>query len=345
MFDTSPWAVTEAAFERGDAMSGKRYLVTGGTGFIGSAIVRRLVEDGHAVRVLDNNSRGNLSRLADVQDDIEFVEADIRDAAAVTKAAEQTQSIIHLAYVNGTEFFYSKPELVLDIAIRGMLAVLDACRANDIGELVLASSSEVYQTPPTIPTPEDVPMVVPDVLNPRFSYGGGKIACELMATNYGRTGFERVMTFRPHNVYGPDMGWEHVLPQFAMRASESIAATPSGPVDFQIQGDGTQTRSFVHVDDFATGVMCLLERGEHQNIYNIGNPEELTIREVVEETFAILGREPRIVEGELTAGSTQRRCPDISKLAGLGYSPAIPFAQGLPSLVDWYVKHGAQRQR
>ncbi len=323
-------------------MGSKRYLVTGGTGFIGSAIVKRLVAEGHSVCVLDNNSRGNFSRLAEIENDIEFVEADIRDAAAVAAAAKGRQAIIHLAYVNGTEFFYSKPELVLDIAIRGMLAVLDACRASDIGELVLASSSEVYQTPPTIPTPEDVPMVVPDVLNPRYSYGGGKIACELMATNYGRNGFDRVMTFRPHNVYGPDMGWEHVLPQFTMRAMDAIAATPSGPVDFEIQGDGTQTRSFVHIDDFATGVMCMLARGEHHDIYNIGNPEELTIRQVVEKTFAILGREPNLIEGELTAGSTQRRCPDISKLAGLGYSPAIPFEKGLPSLVEWYVEHGAR---
>ena len=148
-------------------MSSKRYLVTGGTGFIGSALVKRLVREGNTVRVLDNNSRGTLSRLGEVPDAIEFVEADIRDIAAVTAAAKGMDSMIHLAYVNGTEVFYSKPELVLDIAVRGMLSVLDACRANDIGELVLASSSEVYQTPPTIPTAEDVPLIVPDVMNPR----------------------------------------------------------------------------------------------------------------------------------------------------------------------------------
>ena len=96
-----------------------------------------------------------------------------------------------------------------------MISVLDACRHHGIRELVLASSSEVYQTPPGIPTPENVPLSVPDPLNPRYSYGGGKIICELMAINYGRQGFDRVLIFRPHNVYGPDMGWEHVLPQFA----------------------------------------------------------------------------------------------------------------------------------
>lgn len=318
-------------------MTAKHYLVTGGTGFIGSALVRRLVQAGHKVRVLDNNSRGYTGRLADVAGDIELVEADIRDAAAVNKASQGIDSMLHLAYVNGTEFFYSKPELVLDIAIRGMLNVIDACRANGIRDMVLASSSEAYQTPPVIPTPEDMPLVVPDIMNPRYSYGGGKLACELMAVNYGRTGFDRMTIFRPHNVYGPDMGWEHVLPQFVVRAVDAIAKTPSGPIDFPIQGDGSQTRAFVHIDDFTTGLMCQIELGEHLNVYHIGNPEELTVRQVVVEVFKVLGREPHIIEGPLTQGSTQRRSPDITKLQGLGYKPAIPFAKGLPDLVNWYV--------
>ena len=320
-------------------MTVNRYLVTGGTGFIGSALVRRLVQAGHKVRVLDNNSRGSSRRLAGIASDVEFIEADIRNAVAVNKATRGMDTILHLAYVNGTEFFYSKPELVLDIAIRGMLNVIDACRAHGVRDMVLASSSEAYQTPPQIPTPEDVPLVVPDVMNPRYSYGGGKLACELMAVNYGRTGFDRMTIFRPHNVYGPDMGWEHVLPQFVVRAVNAIAKTPNGPVDFLIQGDGSQTRAFVHIDDFTTGLMCQIAHGDHLSIYHIGNPEEITVRQVVEEVFKLLGREPRIIEGPLLAGSVKRRCPDITRLQGLGYTPAIPFVEGLPDLVDWYVRN------
>jgi len=89
----------------------KKYLVTGGTGFIGSALVRRLVQAGHQVRVLDNNSRGNARKLQDIQGHFEFIEADIRDAEAVGKAVKGIDSVCHLAFVNGTEFFYSKPEL------------------------------------------------------------------------------------------------------------------------------------------------------------------------------------------------------------------------------------------
>jgi dTDP-glucose 4,6-dehydratase/UDP-glucose 4-epimerase len=319
----------------------RRILVTGGTGFIGSALVRALVRNGDRVRVLDNNSRGALRRLGDVVDAIDFVEADIRDADAVRKAAAGVDCFVHLAYVNGTRYFYEQPELVLDIAIRGMLSVIDACRANGIGDLVLASSSEAYQTPPIIPTPEDVPLVVPNVLNPRYSYGGGKLACELMAINYGRTGFDRVTIFRPHNVYGPDMGHEHVLPQFVERACKLIDATPQGKVDFEIQGDGTQTRAFVHIDDFTDGLMTVIDKGKHLEIYHIGNPEEITIRDLVPKVFRTLGREANVITGPLTEGSTQRRCPDISKLAALGYAPRVTIDAGLPSLVDWYSRHRA----
>src|SRR5215470_7856979 len=142
----------------------KHYLVTGGAGFVGSALVRRLVQSGHRVRVLDDCSRGSPRRLTEILGEIEVIYADIRNTDAVDKAAEGVDSVVHLAYVNGTEFFYSKPDLVLDIAVRGMLNVIDACRKHAVPELVLASTSEVYQTPLQIPTAEDAPLIIPDVL-------------------------------------------------------------------------------------------------------------------------------------------------------------------------------------
>ena len=144
-----------------------------------------------------------------------------------------------------------------------MLNVFDACQKNDIGDLVLASSSEVYQSPTILPTPEEIPLVIPDVSNPRYSYGGGKILCELMAINYGRIDFERVTIFRPHNVYGPDMGWEHVIPQFILRAEELVKKRDGDLVEFPIKGDGSQTRSFVYIDDFTEGLIKVIQRGEH----------------------------------------------------------------------------------
>lgn len=311
-------------------------LVTGGSGFIGSALVKALVKDGHRVRVLDDNSRGAPRRLEDVANEIEFIGGDIRDAQAVTRATRSVDEVHHLAFVNGTEYFYSAPELVLDVGVKGMINVIDACRAEGVGKLILASSSEVYQTPPHVPTDETAPLLVPDPTNPRYSYGGGKIISELMALNYGRKFFERVLIFRPHNVYGPDMGWEHVVPQFAKRVKGVAAKHPTGKLPFEMQGNGQQTRSFCHIADLVAGVLVMRDKGEHLGIYHVGTLEEITIADLATRVAAHGGRQIELTETPAPAGGTERRCPDIAKLAKLGYQPKVTLAQGLGPTVDWY---------
>ena len=313
-----------------------KILVTGGSGFIGSGLVKALVTAGHRVRVLDDNSRGSPRRLTEVAQDIEFIGGDIRDAAAVAKATQDMDEVHHLAFVNGTEFFYSQPDLVLDVGVRGMINVIDACRQHKVGRLILASSSEVYQTPPKVPTDESAPLSIPDPLNPRYSYGGGKLISELMAINFGRKYFERVLIFRPHNVYGPDMGFEHVIPQFALRLHRLAQQQPSGKLRFDIQGTGADTRSFCHVDDLVAGVMLMRDKGAHLGIYHVGTMEEVTIAELARRVARAAGREIELVAGAPAAGGTPRRCPDISKLARLGYKPRVPLDQGLPPTLDWY---------
>jgi nucleoside-diphosphate-sugar epimerase len=322
-------------------MSARRVLVTGGSGFIGSALVKALVTQGETVRVLDDNSRGAARRLRAVERDIEFVSGDIRDAGTVAAAARGIDEVLHLAYVNGTATFYSAPEHVLDVGVKGIVNVIDACRSHGVGRLILASSSEVYQSPPRVPTDEDVPLVVPDVHNPRLSYGAGKIISEVMVINYGRRYFERVLVFRPHNVYGPDMGFDHVIPEFAVRIKRAAAACPAGPVPFPIQGSGEETRSFCHVDDLVAGVMVMREKGEHLGIYHVGTTEEVTIADLARRLARAAGREIALEPSAVLAGSTLRRCPDISKLAALGYRPRVPLDQGLPPVLKWYWDHEA----
>jgi nucleoside-diphosphate-sugar epimerase len=320
-------------------VSARRILVTGGSGFIGSALVKALVRAGESVRVFDDNSRGSPRRLAEVERNIEFVRGDIRDAAAVEAAVYGIDEVHHLAYVNGTATFYSAPEFVLDVGVKGMVNVIDACRHYGVGSLVLASSSEVYQSPPSVPTAEDVPLVVPDPHNPRLSYGAGKVISEVMAINFGRKYFDRVLIFRPHNVYGPDMGFEHVIPQFAVRLKRASDAHPAGALPFPIQGGGTETRSFCHVDDLVTGVMVMREKGEHLGIYHIGTTEEIGVADLARRMAAIAGREIALETSAVLAGSTPRRCPDISKLAALGYRPRVRLDDGLPPTLKWYWDH------
>src|ERR1039457_1238795 len=320
-------------------MSGPRILVTGGNGFIGSGLVKALLRAGCSVRVLDDNSRGSSRRLAKVAKHIEFIAGDIRDAAAVDAAAQGTDEVHHLAFVNGTEFFYNAPDLVLDVGVRGMINVIDACRKHGIGRLVLASSSEVYQTPPHIPTDEAAPLVVPDVLNPRYSYGAGKLISEVMAINYGRNYFERVLIFRPHNVYGPDMGFEHAIPQFALRLHETSRRQPSGRLRLEIQGTGEETRSFCYIDDLVAGVMAMREKGEHLGIYHVGTSEEVAIADLAQRIAEQAGREIELIAGKPAPGGTTRRCPDISKLSALGYKPRVPLSAGLRPTLAWYWSH------
>lgn len=317
-------------------MNDKKYLVTGGTGFLGSALVKKLVKEGNSVRVLDNNLRGNVGRLKNVLSQTEIIEADIRDANAVQKALKGVDSVFHLAYINGTEFFYKRPELVLDVGIRGMLNVLDSCIKQGVKELILASSSEVYQTPPKIPTDEAVHMSIPDPLNPRYSYAGGKIISELMAINYGRKYFDRVLIFRPHNVYGPDMGWEHVIPQLVLRMKDICEKNKNKKIRFPIQGTGRETRAFVFIDDFIDGLILVMKKGEHLGIYNIGTMDEIPIRQVATEVGKYFGRQVNIIAGKPAKGGTLRRCPDITKIKKFGYKAKISFKKGLKITAKWY---------
>lgn len=313
----------------------KKYLITGGAGFIGSALTKVLLKKGFEVAVFDNQFRGDLRRLKDVEKQFEFISGDIRDKKAIFNACKGVDSVIHLAFINGTEFFYAKPELVLEVGVKGIANALDACLKHNIEEFVLASSSEVYQNAFLIPTPETIPLTIPNPLNPRYSYAGGKIISELMTINYGRKYFKKAVIFRPHNVYGPDMGQEHVIPQFILRM-KSLDKKSNGELRFPIQGSGKETRAFIYIDDFTKGVLRVILEGKHLNIYHIGSMEEISIEKLAKEIGKCLCVKIEIVPGKKLAGSTSRRCPDISKLTKLGFKPSVSLQEGLQKTVDWY---------
>lgn len=310
-----------------------KYLVTGGTGFLGRSIVERLVKEGNSVTILDNESRGSFDKLNTEKSKIKFIKGDIRDKETVDKACSNIDAIIHLAYINGTENFYKKPDLVLDIAVKGMVNLLDSAIKRNIKEFYLASSSEVYNEPPVIPTPENVPVVVPDVLNPRFSYSGGKIISELLAIHNSKH-FKKMIIFRPHNVYGPAMGYEHVMPQLILRMKDLKVKKGT---DFQIQGDGKQSRSFIFIEDFTSALMLLIKKSKNLQIYNIGVDHETTVLELVSEIAKHLKMKIKVLEGPLAQGSPQRRCPDVTKLKSLGFVPKISLSEGLRKTIDWYI--------
>jgi UDP-glucose 4-epimerase len=314
----------------------KRVVVTGGGGFIGAYLVKRMVHDGWDVAVVDSMVRGDASRFAEVADDVELFTCDVRDQDALEGAFKGAEVVMHLAAINGTENFYKRPELVLDIGLRGALAVVNAGREVGVPDMVVASTAEVYQTPALVPTPETIPLMLPDSLNPRYSYGGSKIVSELIAFNYGQDHYRQVQVFRPHNVFGPNMGWKHVEPQFIMRA---LAAKEAGDGAFPIQGDGTETRSFCYVDDIVEGILTMYEKGGHREVYHIGSDEEVSVRDLAARIGKIVGIDLDIQPGEVQAGGTPRRCPDITKMRALGWSPTVGLDEGLERTVAWYREH------
>lgn len=315
-----------------------RYLVTGGAGFLGSALVKRLVSEGNEVTVLDNFSRGRADRLDGV--DCTIIDGDIRDPETVFEAMLGCDSVVHYAYIQGTQTFYAEPKLILDVALRGILNVLEACEKTGCRDLLLVSSAEAYEVA-QLPTPETTPLCVPDPLNPRYSYGGGKLISEITAIAWAQKGYlDRLIIVRPHNIIGPDMRTQHVVPQFAERMNELIVKQPEGIIRFPIQGTGNETRSFCYIDDCTDQFMLLLEKAQGTGIWHVGAMDERFIYEVAHAVAACYGREIQVVPGPLPEGSPPRRLPDTKKIASLGYPGSrTSFSEAITRTVRWYQEH------
>ncbi|MCA9394929.1 MAG: SDR family NAD(P)-dependent oxidoreductase [Candidatus Omnitrophica bacterium] len=317
-------------------MSSKKILVTGGSGFIGSALVRRLVARGYSTTVFDNNFRGTAERLADVADRIDIIEGDIRSREEVVKATTGMDTVFHLAFINGTKYFYQRPDLVLDVGVKGAVNTVEAALECGIAQYILASSSEVYQQPTHIPTTEEERILIPDVRNPRYSYGGGKIISELLTINMFRETAVSHQIFRPHNIFGPQMGFEHVIPELVRKITEGTNGFKDQQCRIEIQGTGEETRAFCYVEDAVDQLIFILEKGKSGEIYHIGMEEEITIRQLIEDIGQALGVRIEVSAGELRSGGTSRRCPSIRKVCSLGYKPENHYRTGLKKTVDWY---------
>jgi UDP-glucose 4-epimerase len=270
------------------------------------------------------------------------VDGDVRDYDVVRSATEGCEVVWHLAYINGTRYFYEKPDMVLEVGIEGTQNTIKAALDAGVRRYVLASTSETYNEPTHVPTTESERLMIPDVTNPRFSYGGGKIACELLTLHVGGfRGLETVI-FRPHNFIGPDMGFEHVIPEITGKIFKASDGLAKKEIDLQIQGDGSETRSFCDVTDGGRGCFLAGEFGESGNIYHVGTEEEVSIKHLVETIGKYCGVKVNVVPGELRAGGTPRRCPAIGKLRELGFEPKYSFEQLVERCVTGYISYYKQ---
>ena len=272
--------------------------VSGAGGFIGAYFVRKLLDLNCKIRAIDNFSRGNPERLRSINNpNLTIYKADVRQRSELLPVFDNCIAVFHLAAINGTENFYKHPDLVLDVCVREMLAIANASLKAKVSSLIVASSAEVYQTPKTL---------------------------------------EKVQVFRPHNVYGPDMGWKHVIPQLIKKIEKSGTGNER---TISIQGDGSQTRAFCYVGYIVDGIITMWLKGDSMNIYHIGSMQEISIKELAEQIAKIYHVRLALKSSDPNKGETSRRCPDISKIAALGYTPKVSLEDGLRKTVEWYKLH------
>ena len=303
-------------------------LITGGSGFIGSAIAKYLVQKKHKVIVYDNNSRGKIRRLKEVKNKIKFIKGDIRNKKKLLSTKGKIDTVIHLAYINGTKFFYKKSYEILDIAVNGLVNILEFCKVKKVKNFYLASSSEVYQNPNKIPTDEAEMLKIPNIYNPRYSYGGGKIISELYGIHFAKKYLKKFIIFRPHNVYGKDMGNEHVIPEFINRFKKL-----KNNNNFLIYGTGNEIRSFIHIDDFISGFDKIFRKGKNREIYNIGTAQKIKIRDLAKLMSNILDKKISLKKTKILKGSPTVRCPNINKIKKLGFKQNISLKDGLKKII------------
>lgn len=307
-----------------------KVLITGGAGFIGSFLAETMVNLGLQVTVFDNLFRGAERNLRGIEKKIEIIKGDVTDETIVRKAVKDKNTVFHMAAIQGTKNFYEVPVKVLKVNILGTFNVLESCVRTNVQRVIFASSSEVYGYPKYFPVDEEHPMQISDSRNPRYSYATSKMAGESLCINYAKTyGYEATI-LRFFNVYGPRMGYDHVIPQFVIRILKGG--------DFTVQGDGNQTRSFCYVTDAVKGTILAATNPKAANqIFNIGNPEEITINRLAKLVSKTAGVriEPKHVP--LPEGGTPRRVPDIGKAKNiLGYEPEVSLKEGLRMTFEWY---------
>ena len=295
-----------------------------------------LHQKNNEVYILDNFLRGVNRRLNWLPNKERIFNVDVTDLHAVDEVlgAGNFDAVFHLAAINGTQNFYEVPLQVMDVGILGCKNILQSALKYRVKKVIVASSAEVYQNAPVVPTPEDVPLTIPEVKNPRYSYALSKIYTEYYSYHFGIQHGMNVAIFRPHNIYGPDMGFKHVIPEIASAliknsTGEKSFVIPKGPIDV--------TRSFCHITDLLDGLNILLEKHQGVEVYNIGNNIEIDIKTLIYAVGSNLKLQVEIREGKIShQGTALNRCPDIKKMKMLGFNPKLDIVEGLKDTIHWY---------
>lgn len=315
----------------------KLALVTGGAGFIGSHLCDRLVAEGARVIALDNLQTGRLSNIEHLlgSNAFDFVQHDVIDELPSSIRTTPLTHIFHLACAASPDHYQADPEHTM---LTNVLGTRNALRlAERTGaRLLLTSTSEVYGDPEVHPQSEDYRGNV-SCTGPRACYDEGKRAAETLAFDFLRAGRADVRVARIFNTYGPRMQDDD-----GRVVSNFISQLLSGQ-ELTIYGDGSQTRCFCFVDDTVEGLLRLMESGSAVGMpVNLGDPREMTVRELAVMIIGLTGAHSPIVEQPLPEDDPRRRRPDISRaIELLGWRPQISLEDGLGKTIAWFEQQRA----
>jgi len=304
------------------------WLVTGGAGFIGSNLVRAILEHGRQVRVLDNFLTGFRENLQGVLADIELIEGDIRDPATCRRACQGAEIVFHQAAVPSVPRSMEDPQINFDVNVAGTYQVLMAAREAGVRRFIFAASSSAYGAGEELPKRETMPLV------PISPYAAAKAAGELFATTFARAFGLQTVSLRYFNIFGPHQDptnqYAGVIAAFAPRMLRG-----KRPVIF---GDGTQSRDFTYVENVVHANLLAAEAREvHGEVVNIGCGKAIDLNAMVRTFNEVLGTSLEAIYTPLRAGDVKHSLADIAAARRLlGYEPQVSFAEGLRRTIDWY---------
>ena len=301
-----------------------KFLVTGGAGFIGSNLVRQLVDDGNEVTVLDNLLSGYRSNLNQFPQ-LRFIEGDIRDEVVVAESIKGVEVVFHLAAFVGNKRSIDHPIIDADINVMGTLKVLEAARRAGVRKIVASSSAGIFGELKTLPIKEDHPV------DPDTPYGSSKLCMEKECLAYAKLYDLEAVCLRYFNVYGPNQRFDaygNVIPIFAFQMLRGEQLT--------IFGDGEQTRDFINVKDVVQANIKAAMANGLSGAFNIGSGGRITINKLVELLWAVSGIEPQVVYGPPRYGDVRHSLADISEARhSIGFEPSVLMEEGLQEYMAW----------
>jgi UDP-glucose 4-epimerase len=310
---------------------GRRVLVTGGAGFIGSNLVRALLERGDNVRVLDNFSTGLRENLAGLEDDVDTVEGELRSYERVHNAVRGVEVVFHQGALPSVPRSIQDPLTTNAVNVEGTLNVLLAARDEGVRRVVFASSSSVYGDTTTLPQREDAPP------SPIAPYGVAKLAAERYCSTFSRAFAIETVALRYFNVFGPR---QNPLSQYAAVVAKFIHLVAAGE-PLPIEGDGETSRDFTYVANVVDANLLAADaEGVNGRVLNVAAGGSHTVNELADTIGELLERTVEKQYGPPRPGDIRASWADISEARRLlGYEPEVGFEEGLRRTADFLLAH------